>query len=208
MKVKKELNGAKLTKLKLEKLTGIGRNTWSRKVPDFIEHLNNPIPIQREIKATDDVYYPNFSAFFDVYDGDINLIYNELTEFELQFQKKDTELARLTKEIQSLKKYKEDFELLSKKTDLYIKQAEHYKTLYEQLIVASTFPHLRKELGLKDNLLDFKKNREDLSLRNLERHFPNTSNSENNEMNVTDRTTENMDILRNLAPGLFEKKDR
>ncbi|GIP55309.1 hypothetical protein [Paenibacillus vini] len=200
LKIKKDINGAKLSYLKLQKLTGIGRNTWSRKIPDFIETLNNPISLPHKINSNDDVYYPNFSALVETYDGDINLLYNELNEFELQYQKKDAEVALLKEELQSLRKYKEDFSQLKIKIEKYKKQAEHYKALYEQITVASTFPHLRKELDLNHNLLNFKKNAESLSLKNLENHFPQTTKSDT----ASDRTNENLKIIKNMAPNLFD----
>ncbi|MDG0875562.1 hypothetical protein L3476_05070 [Paenibacillus thiaminolyticus] len=75
--IKKKYKGQKLTYLLLEKETGIGRNTWSRRIPETIEKLNNPVPRSIGISERDDVYFPNIEQIFDLYKNDKNKIISE-----------------------------------------------------------------------------------------------------------------------------------
>ncbi|RNC95363.1 hypothetical protein [Lysinibacillus halotolerans] len=43
LEIKYKNHGIKLTPSLLEKETSIGRNTWSRRMKDYINELNNPI---------------------------------------------------------------------------------------------------------------------------------------------------------------------
>ncbi|MGR5959338.1 hypothetical protein ACT7DM_05930 [Bacillus cereus] len=47
LEVKYKQPNRKLTSLLLEKETGIGRNTWSRRMKEFINHLNSPVHIPK-----------------------------------------------------------------------------------------------------------------------------------------------------------------
>ncbi|MDQ8735804.1 hypothetical protein [Paenibacillus sp. LHD-38] len=207
LKMKSELNGAKLTYLGLQKKTGIGRNTWARKIPGFIDELNKPIISYRTLSEKDEVYLPNMAKLIEVFgDNKIKLL-EELTKVELIIQKIYSELLESEKELERNLKYKQEYERLSEKKNIYQQQAAHYEELYKRHVVSSSFEHLRKERGIQNNILDFDKDiKQNTQIKNLHQFFPETIDKINESLLEKEHQVkkENFEYLKELAPGLLE----
>jgi hypothetical protein len=76
--------------------------------------------------------------------------------------------------------------------------------LCEQVIVSSIEPKLRKELGIKENLIDFTAHvNKNTSLSNLKELFPNVTNLDKEDQIREKVKEKNMDSLKNHFNKLF-----
>lgn len=170
--IKQKYKGQKLTYLFLEKETGIGRNTWSRRIPETIEELNNPVPRSIGISEHDDVYFPNIEQIFDLYKNDKNKIISELYFIETAFYELYNTVKNLKEELNRRKDDSAELKMKSDEIRLLQEQVKHYEQLYNQQMVSSAFSHLQSQNQVKDNLIQFdKNNRKHASLENLETFF-------------------------------------
>lgn len=141
LEIKYKQPNRKLTSLLLEKETGIGRNTWSRRMKEFIDQLNSPVHIPK-LDESGIITIPSVEELFLKYGANTIELKNEIAKLlniisdlytdakQLQTLKESTQKMEL--EIQQLK------EQLSKTTD----QKRHYELLYNQIVAESYFPHL------------------------------------------------------------------
>ncbi|MFL0373053.1 hypothetical protein ACH0BY_03980 [Paenibacillus amylolyticus] len=181
--IKKKFKGKKLTYLLLEKETGIGRNTWSRRIPDTLETLNNPVSVSVGISENDDVYFPNIEQIFDYYKNDKNKIINELYFIETAFHELYSKVNTLKKELNQRKDYSAELKMKNDEIRLLQSQVRHYEQLYNQQMVSSVFSHLHSQNQVKHNLIQFdKNNRKHVSLEELETFFE-TEGSDLSETN-------------------------
>lgn len=140
--IKKKFKGQKLTYLFLENETGIGRNTWSRRISETIDELNKPISRTIGLTESDDVYFPNIEQIFEVYKNDKNKIINELHFIEATFIELYNEAKNLKEELNRRKDEGEELKLKNNEIRLLREQVKHYEQLYNQLMVSCAFPHL------------------------------------------------------------------
>lgn len=205
LEVKNRLGHVHLTYSLLEKETSIGRNTWKRRLEKTIAELNKPIYRTIGVNEDDEVYFPNIEQIFEIYKGNTPKIINALHEFETMFIKLYEELHILKKDEQKVIHIKQ----LTAEKDLQIKklkvQVEHYKTLYDQLIISSSFPHLQEKTGLKDNLLDFNAStNKNSSLSNFKTLFETSKDSiESSKKNDIE---EPINKLQDMFPDFFNEK--
>ncbi|MCR6846836.1 MULTISPECIES: hypothetical protein [Bacillus] len=205
LEVKNRLGHVHLTYSLLEKETSIGRNTWKRRLEKTIAELNKPIYRTIGVNEEDEVYFPNIEQIFEIYKGNTPKIINALHEFETMFIKLYEELHILKKDEQKVIHIKQ----IAAEKDLQIKklkiQVEHYKNLYDQLIISSSFPHLQEKTGLKDNLLDFNASIDkNSSLSNFKTLFETSKDSiESSEKNNIE---EPINKLQDMFPDFFNEK--
>lgn len=202
LEIKKKSKQQQLTYLMLEKETGIGRNTWKRRLADFIQELNKPILRDFGYTDSDEIYFPNIESIFEAYGSNKQRIINELHHFELLFQELYEERNNLKEKLSKLESFKDKIVEYTKAISSLQQEVKHYKSLYEKIMVSSVEPHLRDELGLKDNLLDFNAHIENNgSLNNLHQHFPKIRETEKD----SDETikNKNMEELKNQFKNLF-----
>lgn len=201
LRIKNKFKGQKLTYLLLEKETGIGRNTWSRRIPETIDELNKPISRSIGLAESDDVYFPNIEQIFEVYKNDKNKIINELHFIESTFIEIYKEAKSLKEELNRRKDDSEELKLKNDEIRLLRDQVKHYEQLYNQNMVSSTFPHLQPQHQAKDNLIQFDKNNgKHASLENLEGFF------EPEESNPAEKNT-SLSKMESRFSNIF-KKDR
>lgn len=197
--IKQKYKGQKLTFLFLEKETGIGRNTWSRRIPETIEELNNPVPRAIGISEKDDVYFPNIERIFDIYKNDKNKIINELYFIETAFYELYNEAKKLKEELDRRKNDPEELKMKNDEIRRLQEQVKHYEQLYNQQMVSSAFSHLQAENQVKGNLIQFdQKNRKHASLENLESFF------ESEESNPVEKNT-SISKMENKYSNIFKK---
>jgi hypothetical protein len=202
LKVKKKFKNQQLSYTMLEKETGIGRNTWKRRLESFVKELNQPILRDLEYNDNDEIYFPNIESIFDAYGNNKQRIINELHHFELLFQELYEERNSLKEQLNSLERYKDQIENYHEIIAKLQYEVKHYRDLYEQITVSSVEHHLRDEIGLKDNLLDFNKQIEkNISLNTLHQHFPKMQeyNKDGNQISQN----ENMAKLKSQFKNLF-----
>lgn len=172
----------KLTPSLLEKETGIGRNTWSRRAKEIIDDLN--APVLRSITIDDDnqVALPSTEIIFMKHEKNMPELKNEFLKIEIL-------LFDLYKENKELKQKEDLFQKSSQaisdlKDELkrYKKKAMHYEQLYNTIVASSVFPHLHGkspkliEHDIQDSLIDFNAyNEKILHLDNLSEYFPAVS---------------------------------
>lgn len=202
LQIKKKSKQQQLTYSMLEKETGIGRNTWKRRLEDFIRELNQPILRDFGYTDSDEIYFPNIESIFEAYGNDKQRIINELHDFELLFQELYEERNALKEKLSKLESFKDKMEEYTKSIVDLQQEVKHYKALYEQIMVSSVEPHLRDELGLKDNLLDFNTHIEkDASLNNFQQHFPEVQVYDEDNDETT--RNKNMEALKDQFKNLF-----
>lgn len=201
LQIKSKFKGQKLTYLLLEKETGIGRNTWSRRIPETIDELNKPISRTIGLTESDDVYFPNIEQIFEVYKNDKNKIINELHFIEATFIELYNKAKNLKEELNRRKDESEELKLKNNEIRLLREQVKHYEQLYNQLMVSCAFPHLHSQNQPKDNLIRFdNKNRKHTTLENMEALF------ETEESNPAKKNS-NFSNMENRFGNIF-KKDR
>ncbi|WP_454015785.1 hypothetical protein [Bacillus sp. Marseille-Q7846] len=205
LEVKNRLGHVHLTYSLLEKETGIGRNTWKRRLEKTIAELNKPIYRTIGVNEDDEVYFPNIEQIFEIYKDNTPKIINALHEFETMFIKLYEELHNFKKNEQKIIHIKH----IATEKDEQIKklklQVEHYKNLYDRLTISSSFPHLQEEIGIKDNLLDFNANIDkNSSLTNLKTLFKTSKDSieSSNKIDIE----EPINKLKDMFPDFFNEK--
>lgn len=202
LQIKKKFKQQQLTYSMLEKETGIGRNTWKRRLEDFVHELNQPILRDFGYTDSDEIYFPNIESIFEAYGNNQQRIIIELHHFELLFQELYEERNVLKEKLSNLESFKDKMEEYTKSIINLQQEVKHYKALYEQIMVSSVEPHLRDELGLKYNLLDFNTHIEkNASLNNFQQHFPAVQDSD--EENDETTRNKNMEALKNQFTNLF-----
>jgi hypothetical protein len=203
--VKEKYKGKKITPLLLQRETKIGRMTWTRKIGDFIDKLNGGVNIQITLTPSDEVYLPkvNLSVILETYEHDKVKLMNELINFQSTFDKIYDLLVETQDTLNKYKTFKHKYETLLPTLEKYKTQAHHYETLYKKLLVSSAIPHLRDELGIKENLLQFNKNNENKSLKSLHTFFPDVTN-ENQTVELQSQI--NLEFLNKLAPGFLKEE--
>ncbi|MBJ7966976.1 hypothetical protein [Bacillus cereus] len=202
LQVKNKIKQQQLTYSMLEKETGIGRQTWKRRLDNFIQELNKPILRRFCYTDSDEVYFPNIESIFDAHGNNKQRIINELHHFELLFQELYKENSTLKERINRLENFKEKIDEYIETIANLQQEVNHYKTLYEQIIVSSIEPHIRDELGLTNNLLDFSRNiKGNTLLMDFQQHYPKVlDNVEDNEEIIKYK---NIEELKNQFKNLF-----
>jgi len=197
LKIKNKFKHQQLTYSLLERETGIGRNTWMRRVKEYINELNTPVSRSFGISAGDEVYFPNIENLFEFYGQNKQKIINELHQFELLFQDMYKERNILREKLKKLEEFSSKIEEYKNEMSRLNQQVTHYKTMYEKMAVSSVEPHLRQEYGLKDNVIEFSSNHhKSVGLRNLKDQFPEIDHKQEQRAN-------NMNDLQNQFPDLF-----
>lgn len=204
LKIKKKYKGKQLNYLLLEKETGIGRHTWKRRIDDFIQELNKPILRDFRYTDSDEIYFPNIESIFEAFGDNKQRIINELHYFEVLFQEQYDERIILKNRLEKLGDFEKKIEEYTEIIATLRQEVMHYKNLYEQIMVSSIEPHLRDQLGLKDDLLDFNNHIErNTSLTNFQEYFPKVTYYSEQESKNENVKNENMEELKKQFDKLF-----
>src|SRR5699024_3926162 len=163
-------HGKKLTPSLLERETKVGRNTWSRRMKQFIDELNNPIVPNISADDENDAILPNIELIFKKYGNDKIALKNELFELEVL-------LYDFYKQIKEFKLKEEKYDNAIAKVDTLKnevkkqeKRAKHYEELYNDIVVSSVYPHFQYA---KESQINQIKNS---SLDDLNVHFLKVNN--------------------------------
>ncbi|MBU8792300.1 hypothetical protein KM885_16235 [Oceanobacillus caeni] len=166
-----KISGGKLTYNLLEKHTGISRNTFSRRIADYIKELNSPIIRPLELTDRDTVYFPNIDLLFEKWRGNEPRLIEELHEIEMLFYEVYNELQEYKKKAEDEGKTSETLTKLKEQMQSYKNKAEFYEKAYKNVVVSSTFVEKRQEMNISNKIINFKNNEEDTDLSNLNKKF-------------------------------------
>lgn len=208
LEIKYKNQGKKLTPSLLQKETGVGRNTWSRRMKVFIEELNRPVLPTINLHDNNEITLPSIDLIFRKYGNDQQALKNELINIELLIYDLYNELRDYKLKDEQYKKSSDEVQSLKNEINKQKKRADHYEQLYNTVTVSSVYPHLQNEkgtklyeLGIKDNLIDFNNQKEkNMDLQNLSSHFPSVSEesiANREKLEKDKKSSKNMKELRN-----------
>lgn len=174
--IKAKYKGKELTPSLLERETGIGRMTWKRRIDYYLSELNKPLVRDMGSNTDDMILFPSIETIFTRHgynvDSHVKLV-NALHELELLVQDLYKEKQQHKEQSKKYEKIKDLFEEQNKKIQDLRSQKQYYETKYNQLVVSSLEPHLRKEQGITADIIDFNKNKKLYEkLDSLEKNFP------------------------------------
>lgn len=177
--IKSKYPDKKITKYLLEKETGVGRNTWQRRMEKEIEKINIPNINHKFNKDNSNVNFPDIETIYRMTKNNPNELVNELLKFEGIILDQHRELEELRKYKKLCEKLKEENKNLSKNLEKYKVQSSFYKSAYSALMTSSTFNYLQevdgsivKEHGIKKSLIQMNENlKSNLSLKQINNFF-------------------------------------
>lgn len=141
LEVKYKFPNGKLTALQLERETGIGRNTWSRRMKQFINQLNAPVHVP-SLKEGGIITIPTVDELFENYADNTIELKNEIAKLINIIN----DLYNDAKQVETLKanitKLQMDLDTTKEKLKQSNEQKIHFETLYNQIVAESYFPHL------------------------------------------------------------------
>lgn len=203
LEVKYKQPNRKLTSLLLEKETGIGRNTWSRRMKEFINHLNSPVHIPK-LDESGIITIPSVEELFLKYGANTTELKNEIAKLLNIISDLYTDTKKLVTLEEDTQKMKSEIEQLKEQLSKVTVQKTHYETLYNQIVAESYFPHL---YGQSEKLTQANVKAEVITLPNqisqvLELNSPNkvfqSESSTSNPIDVNNRRIEKLNELFNL----------
>lgn len=173
-------HGKKLTPSLLERETQVGRNTWSRRMREFIDELNNPVLPDISIDESSDAILPSIDLIFKKYSNDKPALKNELLELEILLYDFYKELKEYKIKQERFDKAITEMESLQSEVKKQEKRAKHYEKLYNDIVVSSIYPHLQEvkssqinQHNITEKLINMEEHKEkNVSLDDLTKHFP------------------------------------
>ncbi|MCS5501834.1 hypothetical protein NY607_11930 [Lysinibacillus sp. A4] len=164
VKIKYKFKGVKITPSLLDQETDIGRNTWSRRLKDFLQELNDPILRSIPLNDSDEIFLPNIEMIFEKYgDNKIGII-RELYSLEEMIDTLYSEVKLLRDENKKLSNYRIEAIKYKKQSTEQFQKAKYYEELYNKTVASSLYPHLYskspllKEFNINNKLIDVKNN--------------------------------------------------
>ncbi|WP_329767375.1 hypothetical protein [Bacillus nitratireducens] len=200
LEVKYKQPNRKLTSLLLEKETGIGRNTWSRRMKEFINHLNSPVHIPK-LDESGIITIPSVEELFFKYGANTIELKNEIAKLLNIISDLYTDAKKLATLEESIPKMQLEIQRLKEQLSKVTAQRTHYETLYNQIVAESYFPHL---YGRSDKLKQANVKAEVITLPNqisqvLELNSPNkVFKSESSNLNTVDVNNKKIGKLNEL----------
>ncbi|WP_074555654.1 hypothetical protein [Bacillus cereus] len=203
LEVKYKQPNRKITSLLLEKETGIGRNTWSRRMKEFINHLNSPVHIPK-LNESGIITIPSVEELFLKYGANTIELKNEIAKLLNIISDLCTDAKKLTTLEESVPKMQLEILQLKEQLSKVTTQRAHYETLYNQIVAESYFPHL---YGRSEKLKQANVKAEVITLPNqisqvLDLNSPNkvfqNESVNSNSVDVNNKKIEKLNELFNL----------
>lgn len=203
LEIKYKQPNRKLTSLLLEKETGIGRNTWSRRMKEFINHLNSPVHIPK-LDESGIITIPSVEELFLKYGTNTIELKNEIAKLLNIISDLYTDAKTLVTLEESIQKMQLEMRQLKEQLSKVTVQRTHYETLYNQIVAESYFPHL---YGYSEKLKQANVKAEVITLPNqisqvLELNSPNkvfqNESANLNTVDVNNKKIEKLNELFNL----------
>ncbi|MDM5311631.1 hypothetical protein [Peribacillus frigoritolerans] len=141
LEIKYKQPNRKLTSLLLEKETGIGRNTWSRRMKEFIDQLNSPVHIPK-LDESGIITIPSVEELFLKYGTNTIELKNEIAKLLNIISDLYTDAKQLHTLKESAHKMQLEMDQLKEQLSKTTGEKIHFETLYNQIVAESYFPHL------------------------------------------------------------------
>ncbi len=200
VKIKYKFKGKKITPSFLEQETGIGRNTWSRRLKKFIQELNDPVLRSIPLKDSDEIFLPNIEMIFEKHGDNKTGIIRELYALEEMIDTLYSELRLLKTENNKLSNYKSEAIKYKQQFTEQLQKAKYYEELYNKTVASSLYPHLYskspllKEFNINCKLIDVKNNTDQhMKFKNIKLDVDVVDISE--EVLSTDDTNKKEDVM-------------
>ncbi|PGQ79680.1 hypothetical protein [Priestia megaterium] len=206
LEVKKKLRGVEITYSLLERETGIGRNTWSRRLAESIQELNKPVYRPLGLTDSDEVYFPNIRELFELYGHNREKIISELEEYEQDYYKLFEDFKKLKEESVKAAAFEQKIIELEAEIESLKEEKSSYKKLYENAVISGNYHHLREGVGVSGKVLNFEKDiRKNSDLTNLQDFFPSTEEiEETSTIQHEEKARKNQGELNKLFPNLLK----
>lgn len=161
-------NPGKITYLQLEKVTGIKRHVWSRRMNNVINKLNQPITSQSHDTINHSLALPNIDEYITRFENNKKGLRDALYHLNEVIQSIYEKNLELNKKINDKKKLED----IIKQKDKEINEQQKIIKHYESLLIASSNPTARREKGLRDNLISINERNKEQSLSlDLKKNF-------------------------------------
>jgi len=200
---KYKYHGKKLTPSLLEKETKVGRNTWSRRLKDYIDELNEPVVTDIPLSSNNETILPSVDLIFKKYGKNELALKNELLDLEILLYDFYKELQEYKEKEERYQNGQAEVQSLKDEVAKQRKRAAHFEQLYNNIVVSSVYPHLRgvqdsqiSQLNIKDKLIDLEDYKEkNADMENLSSYFPNVTDEGNEENDKSEKQDQNMQKL-------------
>ncbi|QNK88104.1 hypothetical protein H7992_23685 [Sporosarcina sp. resist] len=200
---KYKYHGKKLTPSLLEKETKVGRNTWSRRLKDYIDELNEPVITDIPLRGNNETILPSVDLIFKKYGNDELALKNELLDLEILLYDFYKELQEYKEKEERYQNGQAEVQSLKDEVAKQRKRTAHYEQLYNNIVVSSVYPHLQgvqgsqiSQLNIKDKLIDIEDYKEkSTDLENLSSYFPDVTDESNAENDKSEKQNQNMQKL-------------
>jgi len=153
-------NPGKLTYLQLEKATKIKRHVWSRRMAHVINRLNQPIISQSLDTTNHSLPLPNIHEYITRFEKNKKGLRDALFHLNEVIQSLYEQNLKLNKKVND----KENLEEIIKQKEKEIKEQQAIIKHYESLVIASSNPSVRREKGIRDNVISINEQNKQQSL--------------------------------------------
>lgn len=153
-------NPGKVTYLQLEKATKIKRHVWSRRMGHVINRLNQPIISQSLVTTNNSLPLPNIDEYITRFENNKKGLRDALFNLNDVIQSLYEQNLKLNKKV----KDNEDLEEIIKQKEKEIKEQQAIIKHYESLVIASSNPSVRREKGIRNNVICINENNKEQSL--------------------------------------------
>ncbi|MDW0115309.1 hypothetical protein QT711_19345 [Sporosarcina saromensis] len=205
LETKYKCHGKKLTPSLLEKETKVGRNTWTRRLKDYIDELNEPVIAAIPLSSSNETILPSVDLIFKKYDKNELALKNELLDLEILLYDFYKELQEYKEKEERYQNGQAEVQSLKDEVAKQRKRAAHYEQLYNNIVVSSVYPHLQGiqdsqigKLNITEKLIDMEKYKmKNADLEDLSVYFPDTVINEEPEDSKNEKKSKNMKSLLN-----------
>lgn len=208
LEVKKVIRGEKVNPNKLEKITGIGRQTWSRRISEELKRVNTPIIEGRKFGLEDDdeINHTNIDFIVERYGNKPNELINQLYHLEESRIKYYVQLKNLKEEVEKLHKYKKENGILLNENKVLKEKAAFYEEQYKNVVVSSWYPDLRKNVGIGKNVIDlFADIEKNTTIINVKSFFEVSKHSTSSLLDMVNEKTESKKAGEELLSEIKEE---
>src|SRR5699024_2732449 len=157
----------------LEKVTGISRKTWKRRMGKVIDELNQIVTIQSTKNDDSNLPIPNVDLIIDKFSNNPQGLRDALFHLNEVILKIYDENIRLQETLAKKNKIVKTLKLRVEKMEKEKGKLSSEVDYYERVMIESMNPSMRKEAGMKNNLIEINKhNQESAASLEIEEEFP------------------------------------
>jgi|GEM_PF-2455726 len=157
----------------LEKVTGISRKTWKRRMGKVIDELNQIVTIQSTKNDDSNLPIPNVDLIIDKFSNNPQGLRDALFHLNEVILKIYDENIRLQETLAKKNNIVKTLNLRVEKMEKEKGKLSSEVAYYERVMIESMNHSMRKEAGMKNNLIEINKhNQESAASLEIEEEFP------------------------------------